>query len=606
MSKTVRLDPESDASAALRWAQSLVGCVVADRYRVEAVITASEIGAVYRAQHVHLKTRVALKVLDVGAAPRDISRFEKEAVAGAHIKHPNVAGATDCGDLPDGAHYLAIEHVPGATLRDVLAKGPMPLPRALRVVRQIALALGATHAQSIVHRNVEPRNIMLTGESGDEVKLIDFGRAKVDVRTIGRESMASDDIDDLTQRTNVLTSMGIIEGTTAYLPPEAALGSAVIDARGDLYSLGVVFYEMLAGKRPFDADDAAPLFKAQREEDVPAIRDRAGVDVPDDIEQIVVRLLERQRDRRFENAEEVVTALDAVTSVDATGSSPGSGRTPLTFVQRVMALPPTLRSSVLIAAVLLPLAIVIGLVATSGPTQRRATTDAEDDAPPRRKTAAASTSAPIVEPAGSVFDVDATASAASVDNEPPDAETLRNTLTQAAKDEHWAKAAHALLALAEIEPEAFKEPGVSAAAVSTAVALETVGGKASETVFEVFKTKLGPRGLWLLFDIVRTKGGTKGSERAARILADPAVSERSPPALKIAFDLVQAPCSQKPALFPRAVQDGDHRAYTALKLLKEMECSRRNSGPCCFRDNKELDAAIEALGVKLKQVPLPR
>ncbi|NUP05939.1 MAG: serine/threonine protein kinase [Polyangiaceae bacterium] len=616
MSKTVRIEPD-EGTPASKWAQSLVGCVVADRYRVEAVITASDVGAVYRAQHVHLKTRVALKVLDMAAASRDVARFEREGVAGAHIKHPNVAAAMDCGDLPDGGHYLAIEHVPGTTLRDVLKKGPMQLSRALRVARQIALALGATHEQGIVHRNVEPRNVMLTGESGDDVKLIDFGSAKVDIGKLGSEALGSEE-DDLTQRTRILTSTGVIEGTTAYLPPEGALGSAVLDTRADLYALGVVLYEMLSGKRPFDAEEALDLFKAQRERDIPRIVERApDVRVPDEVEEVVRRLLARERDKRYGAAADVAAALDAASNAAVSAStSPSSSETFVTAISRKI--PAQARLPLAIAAVVVPLLLVVWIVASAG-SSKPTRTERDDDDEVRRprkqatstpRSASSASSEPSLDGSAAFVadsaDVEAPSAAASEATEAPGVDDLRSTLTQAAKDENWAKAGPALLALVEADPEAFKEGAITGATVSTAVALETVGGKKSDAVFDALATKLGSRGLWILFDIVRTKGGTKGSDRATRMLKDPKVAEKAPVALKVAFELVTAPCSEKAALFPKAAQFGDERAYTALKLLKEMDCPRRNQGTCCFRENKELDNAIEALRVKLGKPKDPK
>ncbi|WP_049949835.1 serine/threonine-protein kinase [Sorangium cellulosum] len=306
------LTPEE---AAKQRAVSYLGRVISKRYRIDEVIAMGGMGAVYRGEHVHMHKRVAIKILhpDTERLPELVQRFEREAIAGAHIQHRNVATATDFGEAEDGSFFLVLEYVRGTTLHEIIRRGPMPAARAALIARQIAAALGATHAMSIVHRDVKPRNVMVVEPQGDLVKLIDFGLAKVSVDQL-RRSVASPEStrmegESLPVR---LTTAGVIFGTIAYLAPESALGMDFVDERADLYALGLIFYEMLAGKHPFLAKDPVELFNQQRSAPVPAIAEHApGVAVPPAIEAVVRRLLEKQPRARFESAAELIAALDA-------------------------------------------------------------------------------------------------------------------------------------------------------------------------------------------------------------------------------------------------------------------------------------------------------
>src|SRR5580692_8150560 len=234
--------------AAKERATALVGQIISRRYEILELIAMGGVGAVYLAEHVHMHKHMAVKVLhpDAQGLPDIVARFEREAVAGAHISHPNVAAATDFGELDDGSFFLVLEYVRGATLRDVIKRGPLPAARAAGIAKQIAAALGATHAMGIVHRDVKPRNVMLIEGERDVVKLIDFGLAKLDLKRVSARAASRASLAE--QR---ITTSGAVFGTIAYLAPEAALGMDTVDARADLYALGLVLYELLSGKHPF-------------------------------------------------------------------------------------------------------------------------------------------------------------------------------------------------------------------------------------------------------------------------------------------------------------------------------------------------------------------
>ncbi|WP_437528662.1 protein kinase [Sorangium sp. So ce726] len=300
--------------AAKHRARSHLGRVISKRYRIDEVIAMGGMGAVYRGEHVHMHKRVAIKILhpDTERLPELVQRFEREAIAGAHIQHRNVATATDFGEAEDGSFFLVLEYVRGTTLHEIIRRGPMPVARAVLIARQLAAALEATHAMGIVHRDVKPRNVMVVEPQGDLVKLIDFGLAKVSVdqlrRSVASPESARAGADSLPVR---LTTAGVIFGTIAYLAPESALGMDFVDERADLYALGLIFYEMLAGKHPFLARDPVELFNQQRSAPVPAIAAHSpGVEVPPPLEAVVRLLLEKNPRARFGTAEELIAALD--------------------------------------------------------------------------------------------------------------------------------------------------------------------------------------------------------------------------------------------------------------------------------------------------------
>jgi serine/threonine-protein kinase len=287
-------------------APTLIGSLISERYRVHELIGQGGMGAVYRGEQVLLRKQVAIKVLQPGARdlPQIVARFEREAIAGAHIQHPNVVSASDFGQLPDQSYFLILEYVEGTPLQDVIASGPLPARRALHIARQIASALEAVHAKGIVHRDMKPQNVLLGAR--DQVKLIDFGLSKVNVQLLSTASR------EAAQKGEDLTAVGQVLGTLSYLAPEAVRGMDAVDARADLYALGIILYEMLAGRGPFDARDGKSSFQHRYLEDPPPLRLRApGVAIRPDVEAIVMRLVQRDPARRYPTATEVIAAIDA-------------------------------------------------------------------------------------------------------------------------------------------------------------------------------------------------------------------------------------------------------------------------------------------------------
>ena len=313
-------------------------------FDIEAEIGRGGMGLVYKARDRRLGRRVALKLLapHLGTDTGIRARFVEEARAASALDHPRVCTVYDIGESEQGQLYIAMAYYAGPTLAGLLSDGPLAIDEAARLGRAIAEGLGVAHRAGIVHRDVKPGNVMLA-EDG-EVKLLDFGIAKL-------------------ERPEALTDPGLRVGTLAYMAPEQITGNSP-DHRADLWSLGVVLFEMLAGRRPFEGDNDAALLHAILHDEPPAV-ESLRPETPAGLAALVSRLLEKVPSRRYVSASAVLADLDALRSSvvpDATGAA----REPAT----VAALPASLTSFVgreRDLAQLLPLVRAARLVTLTGP-----------------------------------------------------------------------------------------------------------------------------------------------------------------------------------------------------------------------------------------------
>ncbi len=275
------------------------GETVADRYRIIRMLGEGGMGCVYAAEHMLMRKEVALKVLhgDMNTMPEIVARFEREAIAAAAIDHPNVAGATDFGRLPDGACYLVLELLKGESLRYEIKKGPMPLTRALVIMRGIANGVAAAHAKGIVHRDLKPENVMLVDRDGmhDFVKVLDFGIAKMDTHAEVSPQNGN----------QIVTRIGTIFGTPEYMAPEQAIGDKV-DARADIFALGVILHEMLMGACAYKGEVLNVLRERILMSQMP---DMTGIDEP--VRVLITKMLQRHPDDRVQTASELLAEIDS-------------------------------------------------------------------------------------------------------------------------------------------------------------------------------------------------------------------------------------------------------------------------------------------------------
>ncbi|MBI3072298.1 MAG: serine/threonine protein kinase [Deltaproteobacteria bacterium] len=276
------------------------GTVVAGRFRVVGFLGRGGMGVVYEATQLSVNRSVALKILPAGISkiPDVVRRFRREAEIIASLAHPNIVTLIDFGQTESGELFLAMELVRGVLLADQIQRGiPLPAPTAISIVQQVLLALEHAHAKGIIHRDLKPSNVMLmeTGDGVSFVKLLDFGIAKV-----------------LTEPTNAptagLTGVGVVVGTPFYVAPEQAAGGKA-DARSDIYSAGLLLYELLTGTPPFFSEDTQEVLVRQLYEDLPALPVESARGVAPSVLSTLQRSTKKRPSDRFQTAREMRFAL---------------------------------------------------------------------------------------------------------------------------------------------------------------------------------------------------------------------------------------------------------------------------------------------------------
>ena len=300
------------------------GTVVRGKYEIQEKIGTGGMASVYRAQHLAFNEVVAMKVVSSKLMEDEgfLKRFKTEAVVTRRLVHPNAVRVEDFDTLEDGRPFMAMEYVNGRSLRHMLIdKKVLPAERAVNIARQTAAALAAAHKLGITHRDIKPDNILLVenADGSDTVKVLDFGIAKI------REG-STDFGAGYTP-----TQTGLVVGTPQYLSPEQAMGmhGSQIDGRADLYSVGVVLYEMLTGQLPFHSDTTIGLLMHHiHTAPTPAHYLKPDLEIPPAISLVLMKILEKDPAKRFQSADELVTALSApqnwaATAVMGSGSFEG-------------------------------------------------------------------------------------------------------------------------------------------------------------------------------------------------------------------------------------------------------------------------------------------
>ncbi|HEY3104218.1 MAG TPA: serine/threonine-protein kinase, partial [Pyrinomonadaceae bacterium] len=272
------------------------------RYRILQKLGAGGMGEVYLAEDTKLGRKIALKVLAEGLTHnRDrVSRFDQEAYAASALNHPNILTIYEMGDEA-GRHYIATEYIDGITLRKRLAGPPMEVSEILDIAIQITGALEEAHAAGIVHRDIKPENVMI--RKNGHVKVLDFGLAKLVDRSFESDTTDTEAI----TRALVQTDAGIVMGTSQYMSPEQARGKGV-DARTDIWSLGVMLYEMATGRAPFAGETKTDVIVAIAKSEPPPLA-RFSPGLPVEFEWIVMKALRKNVDERYQTVKELESDL---------------------------------------------------------------------------------------------------------------------------------------------------------------------------------------------------------------------------------------------------------------------------------------------------------
>ncbi len=284
----------------------LIGRSIGGRYVITERIGAGGMGVVYKAKQGAVDRNVAIKVLLTRPAEKDdeyetlVRRFHLEARAASKLSHPNTITIYDFGQDEDGLLYIAMEFLDGISLDRVLKQGALTPQRAVRVIMQLCHSLSEAHKKGIVHRDIKPDNIFLINLGGDNdfVKVLDFGVAKL------RESSNNND--------KTLTKAGMIFGTPKYMSPEQAR-CMPLDARSDIYAVGVMMYQLLTGAVPFDAEDHVSILLMHcSEPPEPFAKRRPDLQLPPELEAVVFKAMMKDRDARYQSVDEMAAALEMI------------------------------------------------------------------------------------------------------------------------------------------------------------------------------------------------------------------------------------------------------------------------------------------------------
>ncbi|MBK8171954.1 MAG: serine/threonine protein kinase [Sandaracinaceae bacterium] len=294
-----------------------IGTEIAGQFRIVSRIGSGGMGAVYKAEQPEMNRHVAIKILHPKYVSRPdlVARFRREARAMSHLSHPNTARVFLYGQLEDGACYIVMEFMEGLNIAQLVrAEGPMETTRACGIMIQVLGALDEAHRAGIIHRDLKPENIFITSQGGivDFPKVLDFGLAKVSQREMRPGSL-------------ILTQEGMVFGTPEFMSPEQAQGK-VLDGRSDIYSLGVILFEMLTGTLPFDAKHPMDFISLHITAEPLKITDRQPNRVfPNGLQDAVRKALGKKPEDRYSSTAEFAVALRSV--IQGQGFAPGQGVT---------------------------------------------------------------------------------------------------------------------------------------------------------------------------------------------------------------------------------------------------------------------------------------
>jgi hypothetical protein len=616
---------------------ALLGTILAGRYRIEQLIGSGGMGAVYRAEHVHMRKAVAVKVLhrEMTAFPEVVARFEREAVAAGRIEHPHVVSASDFGQLADGSFYLALEFVEGRSLSKlVAAEGALAPERALRITRQIAEALQAAHSVGIVHRDLKPENVMLVVKDSDPdyVKVLDFGIAKIKVEEAHDQP--------------ALTQIGTVFGTPEYMSPEQARGEPA-DARADLYTVGVILYEMLSGESPFKDDDLVVLLTRHLTADPPPLP--AGIDPM--IQELVLLLLRKDPSERVQSAEELIARIDGIlgapsSSLGFAGTPPSGPVSRARFSAVVNSTGSPALGETAPAQGFAP--TVLGVTAPQVPAPgarfqellRRQVRLGRQRLPLWLLGAGALGSvlgiAALIVLGSMLFggksEVSASNTGAAYEIPKPKDDALGQLISRADSGDQtalaeltarpekkrgepgWRALGHGYAKLGQFSASlSAYQKGIAAHPVLAKdprlladVRLAVLDTQASDDALQLAATGLGPEGIDLIYDVWEDTKGTPSqvavTKHARAYLDDETVRAKASPALKLLLDLSKAQkegCASVKRWLARASTEGDARIIPLLKRFDDRRgCGFLGLGDCygCLRAGKDLANTADSAG----------
>lgn len=578
----------------------LIGSTLADRYRVELLIGVGAMGRVYRAEHIHMRKTVALKVLhpQLMKIPDIVQRFELEAQTAAQVQHPHVARATDFGKLADGTFYLALEYVEGMPLSHVIRDGPLPPLRVLDIALQVVSALGAAHELGIVHRDLKPDNLLLvTSSEHDFIKVLDFGIAKAELRT--------------SRADRPQTLAGMVYGTPEYMAPEQALAQPV-DGRADFYALGVVLYELLTARRPY-LGPSASLLGQQLSKPIPKMSDVADVRIPQALEALVVEMLATDPQKRPPNTQVLTERLAALDMAQERSSSvegraaaePDSARTyanlgPAEAGPSASRSKPRSTRAVLMIVAFAALGVGGAVVSVSSLRVAHAPVPAATvlvSPPP-----ALDETEPDIEVSSELEAKIRLARQTGIDalvqlgREHPSEGTIQAELAlEFARIKRYQQALDAVRAALALDPKLNDNRKVAGALFRAAQSADVRAAS-----FRLLEGPMGAAGVSIIYDLAHTEGiQPRVRADAEQLLAKPEVREAASPPLRLLLDLeIAKSCEDVATLVRRAGLVGDKRVLPKLQALNRTTgCDPKDQGDCypCLRADHSLADAISTI-----------